>query len=63
MIPQTETKSQLERFDGGEKRIAQSVQGRSGSDWGSGDGGKGCGCVIVLITLGILAILWWRMSW
>jgi hypothetical protein len=64
MIPQTETKPQLDRFDGGAKRIAQSVPGRpdGGSNWGSGDGGEGCGCIIVLITLGLLAILAWRMS-
>lgn len=64
MIPQTETKPQLDRFDGGAKRIAQSVPGRpdGGGNWGSGDGGEGCGCLIVLIVFGILAILWWRMS-
>ena len=47
MIPQTETKpetkSQLDRFDGGFLRVAQSVPGRpdGGSNWGSGDGGEG----------------------
>ena len=68
MIPQTETKTetkpQLDRFDGGFLRVAQSSVPRpdGGGNWGSGDGGEGCGCIIVLITLGLLAILWWSMS-
>jgi hypothetical protein len=64
MIPQTETKPQLDRFDGGAKRIAQSVPGRpdGGSDWGSGYGGEGCGCLIMVIAFVLLGLLFWRMA-
>ena len=62
-VTQTKTKSQLDRFDGGSLRVAQSELGRpGGGHWGGDDGGKGCGCLIVVITLVLLVFLW-RMSW